>query len=89
VVTEGHLAAIARINPAVNAFCTVVPEKALAWAREAEGAVKKRVRLGPLNGVPGRDQGPHRHGRHTAPPSARSCFATKCPPEDAEGRQEA
>jgi Asp-tRNA(Asn)/Glu-tRNA(Gln) amidotransferase A subunit family amidase len=51
-VTEAHLAAIGRINPAVNAFCTVVPEKTLAWAREAEAAVKKRGKLGPLHGVP-------------------------------------
>jgi len=49
---EAHLAAIERVNPAVNAFCTVVPEKALAWAREAEKAVKKRAKLGPLHGVP-------------------------------------
>ncbi|HZF19664.1 MAG TPA: amidase [Burkholderiales bacterium] len=49
---QAHLAAIERINPAVNAFCTVVPEKTLAWAREAEAAVKKRGKLGPLHGVP-------------------------------------
>ena len=51
-VTEAHLAAIERINPAVNAFCTVAAEKALAWAREAQAAVRKRARLGPLHGVP-------------------------------------
>src|SRR5882672_4698229 len=51
-VTQAHLAAIERVNPAVNAFCTVVPEKALAWARQAEAAVKKRGKLGPLHGVP-------------------------------------
>ncbi|HET7200624.1 MAG TPA: amidase [Burkholderiales bacterium] len=51
-VAEAHLAAIERINPRVNAFCTVAADKALAWAREAEGAVKKRSRLGPLHGVP-------------------------------------
>jgi len=51
-VIEAHLAAIERLNPAVNAFCTVVPEKALAWAREAEKAVKKRAKLGLLHGVP-------------------------------------
>src|SRR5262245_3088725 len=51
-VAEAHLAAIGRVNAAVNAFCTVVPEKTLAWARQAEGAVKKRGRLGPLHGVP-------------------------------------
>jgi amidase len=51
-VAEAHLAAIARVNAAVNAFCTVVPEKTLAWARQAEAAVKKRGKLGPLHGVP-------------------------------------
>src|SRR5262252_3195995 len=51
-LTEAHLAAIGRVNAAVNAFCTVVPEKALAWARQAESAVKKRGKLGPLHGVP-------------------------------------
>jgi amidase len=51
-VAEAHLAAIARVNPAVNAFCTVVPDKALAWARQAEAAVKKRGKLGALHGVP-------------------------------------
>jgi amidase len=51
-ITQAHLAAIARVNAAVNAFCTVVPEKALAWARQAEAAVKKRGKLGPLHGVP-------------------------------------
>src|SRR5262245_53174708 len=51
-VAEAHLAAIARVNPAVNAFCTVVPEKTLAWARQAEAVVKKRGKLGPLHGVP-------------------------------------
>jgi amidase len=51
-VAEAHLAAIEAVNPAVNAFCTVVPEKTLAWARQAESAVKKRGKLGPLHGVP-------------------------------------
>src|SRR3989454_12157014 len=51
-VVEAHLAAIQKINPAVNAFCTVAAEKALAWAREAERAVKKRVKLKALHGVP-------------------------------------
>src|SRR2546427_10389276 len=51
-VVEAHLAAIQRINPAVNAFCTVAAEKALAWAREAERVVKKRAKLKPLHGVP-------------------------------------
>src|SRR5258706_82932 len=51
-VTEAHLAATGKITPAVNAFCTVAAEKALAWARDAERAVKKRAKLGTLHGVP-------------------------------------
>src|SRR5438093_1345331 len=51
-VVEAHLAAIQKINPAVNAFCTVAAEKALVWAREAEAAMKRRARLGALHGVP-------------------------------------
>jgi amidase len=51
-VAKAHLAAIERVNPVVNAFCTVAAEKALAWAHEAEKAVRKRGRLGPLHGVP-------------------------------------
>ena len=51
-VVEAHLAAIQKINPAVNAFCTVAAEKAVVWAREAERAVTKRAKLKPLHGVP-------------------------------------
>ncbi len=51
-VVEAHLAAIQKINPAVNAFCTVAAEKALVWAREAERAVKKGAKLKALHGVP-------------------------------------
>jgi len=51
-VVEAHLAAIQKINPAVNAFCTVAAEETLVWAREAERAVNKRAKLKPLHGVP-------------------------------------
>jgi len=51
-VAQAHLAAIEKLNPEVNAFCTVAAEKALGWAREAEQAVMKRKKLGPLHGVP-------------------------------------
>src|SRR5438128_9715040 len=51
-VVEAHRAAIRKINPALNAFCTVAAEKALVWAREAERAMKKRAKLKPLHGVP-------------------------------------
>src|SRR6266446_4334915 len=45
-VVEAHLAAIQRINPAVNAFCTVAAEKALAWARLLGGDGAKGVDRG-------------------------------------------
>src|SRR6266699_2141804 len=51
-VTQAHLEAIEKLNPAVNAFCTVAAEKSLVWAREAEAAMKRRARLGALHGVP-------------------------------------
>src|SRR2546423_15675331 len=51
-VVEAHLAAIQKINPAVNAFCTVAAEKALDWARDAQRAGKKNAKLKPLHGVP-------------------------------------
>src|SRR5260370_35815177 len=50
--TQAHLEAIEKLNPAVNAFCTVAAEKALVWAREAEAAMKRRARLVALHGGP-------------------------------------
>jgi aspartyl-tRNA(Asn)/glutamyl-tRNA(Gln) amidotransferase subunit A len=46
------LARIERVNPVVNAFCTLTPEAALDGARAAEQAVMKGERLGPLHGLP-------------------------------------
>src|SRR5258705_13877224 len=40
-VTEAHLAAIGKVNPVGNAFCTVAAEKALASAREAQRPRRK------------------------------------------------
>jgi amidase len=51
-VLEAHLAAIEKLNPALNAFCTVAADKAREWAREAERAIAKRKKLGLLHGVP-------------------------------------
>ena len=51
-IVEALLARIERINPKVNAYCTVAPEMALEAARKAEAEVKRGGELGPLHGVP-------------------------------------
>jgi aspartyl-tRNA(Asn)/glutamyl-tRNA(Gln) amidotransferase subunit A len=51
-VTRAVLARIERLDPAVNAFCTVTADTALEAARQAEQAVMRGDRLGPLHGVP-------------------------------------
>ncbi|MSQ20299.1 MAG: amidase [Betaproteobacteria bacterium] len=51
-VMHAHLAQIERVNPAVNAVVTLVADRALAWAREADDRRAHRVPLGPLHGLP-------------------------------------
>jgi aspartyl-tRNA(Asn)/glutamyl-tRNA(Gln) amidotransferase subunit A len=51
-LTRAVLERIEKVNPKINAFCTVTAEAALAAARAAEDAVMKGARLGPLHGVP-------------------------------------
>jgi amidase len=51
-VTRAVLERIARVNPAVNAYCTVAAEQALADARRATAALRRSARPGPLHGVP-------------------------------------
>ncbi len=51
-LTRAVLERIERMNPKINAFCTVTAEAARASARAAEEAVVKGGRLGPLHGVP-------------------------------------
>src|SRR5205823_3444167 len=49
---EAVLARIERSQPVLNAFMTVCADEARAVAREAEAAVLRGERLGPLHGVP-------------------------------------
>ena len=52
-VMEACLARIKRVNPAVNAICTLVDEDALLrQARDADARLKKSARVGPLHGFP-------------------------------------
>jgi amidase len=51
-VVDGLLARIERVNPQVNAYCTVTAEQARARAREAEAALRAGDNLGLLHGVP-------------------------------------
>jgi amidase len=49
---QATLDRIAEVNPELNAIVTLVPEKALAWAAEADGRQARGEALGPLHGLP-------------------------------------
>lgn len=49
---EAVLSRIERVNPRLNAYCTVTADAARAEARVAEAAVLRGDRVGPLHGVP-------------------------------------
>jgi len=51
-VAEAHIARVERVNPAVNAIVTFVPELALAAAAEADNRLARRETVGPLHGLP-------------------------------------
>ncbi len=51
-VVDGVLDRIERSQPVLNAFITVCAEEARQAAREAEAAVMRGEKLGPLHGVP-------------------------------------
>lgn len=51
-LTRAVLERIEAMNPKINAYCTLVPEFALQAAKEAEKAVIKKEKLGPLHGIP-------------------------------------
>src|SRR5215831_125844 len=51
-LTRAVLDRIERLNPVVNAFCTLTADQALAAAREAEQALAKGEARGALHGIP-------------------------------------
>ncbi len=51
-VVAAFLERIEQLNPKLNAYCTVTAEQARAAAHEAETAIMRGERLGPLHGVP-------------------------------------
>lgn len=51
-VLEAHLDQIERVNPAVNAVVTLVPERARDRAARADALIVRGVSLGPLHGLP-------------------------------------
>ena len=51
-IVEALLARVEKINPKVNAYCTVVPEMALEAAKKAETEIRQGGKLGPLHGIP-------------------------------------
>jgi amidase len=51
-LAEAHLAKIERLNPKLNAFVQLDPERVRREAREADSAIAKGRELGPLHGVP-------------------------------------
>ncbi|HYJ19502.1 MAG TPA: amidase family protein, partial [Burkholderiales bacterium] len=51
-VAQAVLERIERLNPQLNAICTLTADSALAAARAAETAVMRGDNLGPLHGLP-------------------------------------
>jgi amidase len=51
-VMEAHLAQIARLNPKVNAVVTLLPERAMELAAQADEALARGAEVGPLHGLP-------------------------------------
>lgn len=51
-LTQGYLARIEKLNPALNAFITVTGESALQQAKHAEAEIQCGEWRGPLHGIP-------------------------------------
>ncbi len=82
-LTRACLERIERLDPQLNAFITVTPERALAAARRAEAEVTGGHWRGPLHGIPiaYKDNVDTAGVRTTA---ASEVFADRVPAEDAE-----
>jgi amidase len=51
-VMAAHLDRVAEVNPRVNAIVTLVADRAMAQAREADEALARGADVGPLHGLP-------------------------------------
>ncbi len=51
-VTEAHLARIDALEPILNSFITLLPDQAMATARQAEQEIQAGRYRGPLHGIP-------------------------------------
>ena len=51
-VVEAHLTRAQALEPVLNSFITLLPERAMATARQAEQEIQKGEYRGPLHGVP-------------------------------------
>lgn len=51
-VMEAHIAQMKRVNPALNAVVTFLPEQALEKAQAADAALDRGEMVGPLHGLP-------------------------------------
>ena len=51
-VVDAFLTRIEKINPKINAYCTLIPESARQTAKDAERKIMKGETLGALHGVP-------------------------------------
>ena len=51
-VLQAYLDAISRLNPKINAICTLAADQAMEAAEEAEAAVMRGEKLGSLHGLP-------------------------------------
>lgn len=51
-VVDAHLRRIEQVNPQINAVVQLVAEQARAQAREADSAISRGDKIGPLHGIP-------------------------------------